>query len=121
MKACPKCGTKNLNSKKYCDECGTSLGLIPNQEDDENISNNSEIITQIKVISDKLSKIELNTKKGNSFAISDINMPFASMVVFMIKWAIATIPAVIILFILGSILTSVFGGLFSMIFGWTNY
>lgn len=32
--------------------------------------------------------------------VVDIEMPFASMVLFMVKWAIATIPAVILLFAL---------------------
>jgi hypothetical protein len=39
--------------------------------------------------------------------ISDINMPFWSMVVFMVKWAIASIPAILILMFLFAI----FGGL----------
>ena len=33
--------------------------------------------------------------------VTDIKMPFISMVVFIIKWAIAAIPAFIIIFILG--------------------
>lgn len=41
--------------------------------------------------------------------VTNIKMPFLSMVVFMIKWAIASIPAIIIL--------SLLFGLFSMIFG----
>lgn len=43
--------------------------------------------------------------------ITDINMPFRSMVIFMVKWAIASIPAMIILFVMGAILTGVFGSL----------
>ena len=43
---------------------------------------------------------------------TDIQMPFFSMVIFMVKWAIAAIPAIIILFILGAILSGIFGGLF---------
>jgi len=39
--------------------------------------------------------------------VTDVQMPFGSMVVFMIKWAIATIPAAIILFILGAILMGI--------------
>jgi hypothetical protein len=48
--------------------------------------------------------------------VVDIRMPFGSMVVFMIKWALASIPAVLIIWIilaaiigLGSL---IFGGLF---------
>jgi hypothetical protein len=40
-------------------------------------------------------------------------MPFSSMVVFMVKWAIATIPALIILTVIGSITF----GILSAIYG----
>lgn len=36
--------------------------------------------------------------------VTDIQMPFGSMVVFMVKWAIASIPALIILVVLGAVL-----------------
>lgn len=38
---------------------------------------------------------------SNEVKIVDIQMPFGSMVVFMVKWTIASIPAFIILFLLG--------------------
>ncbi|RCX33184.1 hypothetical protein [Thioalbus denitrificans] len=37
--------------------------------------------------------------------ITDIRMSFGSMVVFMVKWAIASVPAVLILLVLGSLFT----------------
>jgi hypothetical protein len=43
--------------------------------------------------------------------ITDINIPFMSMVTLMVKWTIASIPAMIILFIMGAILTGIFGGI----------
>jgi hypothetical protein len=43
--------------------------------------------------------------------VTDIKMPFMSMVIFMIKWAIASIPAIIILTILFMIIGGIFGGL----------
>lgn len=43
--------------------------------------------------------------------VTDIDMPFESMVYFMIKWAIASIPAAIILFILGAILVFMLGAI----------
>lgn len=43
--------------------------------------------------------------------VTDIQMPFGSMVVFMIKWAIAAIPAAIILFILGAVLMGMLAGI----------
>lgn len=44
--------------------------------------------------------------------VQDLRMDFGSMVVFMIKWAIAAIPAFLLLAILLSILMSIFGGIF---------
>ena len=47
--------------------------------------------------------------------VVDVQMPFGSMVVFMIKWALATIPAIIILAIIwlvgAAFLAGLFGGL----------
>ena len=43
--------------------------------------------------------------------VTDIQMTFGSMVVFMIKGAIAIIPAAIILTIIFAIVTGVLGGL----------
>jgi hypothetical protein len=47
--------------------------------------------------------------------VTDIKIPFMSMVVLMVKWAVATIPALIILIIIGSI---VFGILTGLMGGW---
>lgn len=43
--------------------------------------------------------------------VTDIKMPFLSMVVFMVKWALAAIPALIILFVIFGILSGIFGGM----------
>jgi len=55
------------------------------------------------------------SEEYNSVIVTDIKMPFSSMVVFMVKWAIATIPALIILTVIGSItfgiLSAIYGGL----------
>jgi len=45
----------------------------------------------------------------NNVTITDIKMPFLSMVIFMVKAAIASIPAFIILTIIGSIIFAVLG------------
>ncbi|NOX43249.1 MAG: hypothetical protein GXP19_05900 [Gammaproteobacteria bacterium] len=51
----------------------------------------------------------------NRVIVTNIQMPFISMVVFMVKWAVAAIPALFILASLGSIFSTVvsnflFGG-----------
>lgn len=43
--------------------------------------------------------------------VTDIRMSFGSMVVFMVKWAFASIPAAIILFVLGTMMWSFLFGL----------
>ena len=48
----------------------------------------------------------------NEVKITDIKMPFWSMVMFMVKAAIASIPAIIILWIIFAVLAAIFGGIF---------
>lgn len=55
----------------------------------------------------------MNDAINNHVVITDIKMPFVSMVVFMVKAAIAAIPALIILSIIGAVIAFVFGGLAS--------
>jgi len=52
----------------------------------------------------------MNNENDNNVVVVDIKMPFMSMVVFMVKWAIASIPAIIILMVLGMIFAGIFGG-----------
>jgi len=49
---------------------------------------------------------EDNGVDDNGVIITDVKMKFGSMVVFMVKWVIASIPAMIILFIIGLILSA---------------
>lgn len=44
--------------------------------------------------------------------VVDFDMPFINMVVFMVKWAIAAIPALIILAILCALVAGILGGMF---------
>lgn len=45
--------------------------------------------------------------------VKDIQMSFGSMVVFMIKWSIAAIPAMLILGLIGGFIGLIFGGMFA--------
>ena len=47
---------------------------------------------------------------GNQVIVTEIRMQFGSMVVFMVKWAIASIPAMIILFLAGVVILGLLGG-----------
>ncbi|MSQ70507.1 MAG: hypothetical protein EXR27_04340 [Betaproteobacteria bacterium] len=44
--------------------------------------------------------------------VVDVKIPFVSMVVLLVKWAIAAVPALIILALLVSVIGMLFGGLF---------
>jgi hypothetical protein len=48
--------------------------------------------------------------------VTDFQMPFASMVGFMVKWAIAAIPAIIILCAIFAICGALLGGFFASAF-----
>lgn len=51
----------------------------------------------------------MNSEIEKRVVVTDIRMPFLSMMVFMIKWVIASIPAFIILSIMGGIVTAILG------------
>lgn len=56
----------------------------------------------------------MNTDKPMEVVVTDISMSFWSMVVFMVKWVIAAIPAFLILMLIGAVFSGLFGGLFMM-------
>lgn len=53
----------------------------------------------------------MENNEAKKVTIVDIKMPFFSMVVFLVKAALASIPAFIILGIIGAIVAAVFGGI----------
>ena len=53
------------------------------------------------------------TPGSQAVTVVDVRMPFGSMVVFMIKWALAAVPAIFIL----SIIMAAMTGLLSLLFG----
>ena len=58
----------------------------------------------------------MGTETSAHVVVTDIRMPFWSMVVFMIKWAVAAIPAFIILAVLGGVAAALLSG-FGMMIG----
>lgn len=55
----------------------------------------------------------METRDSRQVEVVNISMPFMSMVIFMVKWAIASIPAFIILAVLFMVLATVMAGLMS--------
>jgi hypothetical protein len=66
-------------------------------------------------------KKDINTMSETRQAviITDIRIPFWSMVILMVKWAIAAIPAVIILFFIASALGAALAAIFGT--GWHHF
>lgn len=52
----------------------------------------------------------MDTRSNNEVTVVDIKMPFFSMVIFMVKAAIAAIPAVIILSFVASVVMTLLAG-----------
>jgi hypothetical protein len=48
----------------------------------------------------------------NEVVVVDVKIPFWSMVTLLVKWALASIPAIIILFVLGALMSFLFGSVF---------
>ena len=63
---------------------------------------------------ERLQKTKENKQKieEKSVHVKSFDMPFGDMVGFMVKWALASIPAFIILGIIGAIFNAIFGLLF---------
>jgi hypothetical protein len=49
----------------------------------------------------------MDENRTQNVVVTDIQMPFMSMVIFMVKWVIAAIPAMLILTMLGALFTSI--------------
>jgi hypothetical protein len=52
------------------------------------------------------------SNERSEVVVVDVKIPFLSMVTLLVKWALASIPAIIILFIIGALLSALFGGIF---------
>lgn len=72
MKPCPNCSTQLHDDAVFCRHCQREIATV------ESTSSMARIDPQ-------------------RVTVVDIDMPFGSMVGFMVKWAVATIPALLIL------------------------
>jgi len=63
-----------------------------------NLANKNESSEIVEVSSD-----------DNGVIITDVKMKFGSMVIFMVKWVIASIPAFIILLVIGFMISGILG------------
>ena len=88
-KKCLVCDKSNPDEAKYCKKCGTFISETTREKP----------------------KIKSATRETTHVVIADMKIPFASMVILMVKWVIASIPAIIILFLIGLVIFSVLGAI----------
>ena len=96
MKRCPKCGINHENHVITCD-CGHDLRQIKTE--------NSKVEESVGVGG------YYSSREVREVIVTDVQIPFGSMVVLMIKWAFAAIPAAIIILIIWTIIFRIFGRL----------
>ncbi len=61
-----------------------------------------------------MTQVPLTSTGRTEVTVVDVQMPFGSMVMFMVKWSIATIPALIILGLVAMVVAGFLGGIFGL-------
>ena len=103
MWVCKNCNEKLEDSFDSCWNCGRKEGETSIKE---------EKVKETKQSTSSGLQVSMDNNSNNqTVIISDIKMPFGSMVEFMVKWVIASIPAIIILIIIFNLITAILVGL----------
>ena len=106
MLKCPECSVVNPEGARIC-ICG--LDLAATFQNMPSAEKHKYIVGQ-----DKDAEMQ-RIQNSQPVVVTDIDMPFGSMVVFMVKWALASIPAIIVLAVIGIlsfiVITGILAGL----------
>lgn len=103
---CPKCNEINSSNALHCAACGASLRGSPHIEGGAATPERSSQVSAVST-----SSVLAMPGQVVPVSIVNFNMPFWALVGFMIKVALASIPAVIILAVLMVVIWSVLGGM----------
>lgn len=111
---CPKCQYEPTleemqRSPNDCVKCGVNYQGHARYVANMAAQREGEAKRQAAAVAPHVRKMMAEHKGASPVVIVDFNMSFGSMVVFMIKWALAAIPAMIILFLIGAALLVAFG------------
>jgi hypothetical protein len=105
---------KNGNQIRYLFSERQFIKFLQDYDEDK-FQNDFESRKTIRLEKNKSQRDKVLTQtiiQVKEVVITDIQMPFNSMVFFMIKWTIASIPAAILLSILFYLAIALFGGIF---------
>lgn len=122
VKKCRKCGAVNHPNNVRCQQCGEELPIAKIESDDPPpapsgqqstppISARAEPAQARPSIKAEVQSSPSPNGQPSEVRIVDIRMPFLSMVAFMVKWALAAIPALLILIVIGAVLSGFLTGL----------
>lgn len=112
---CPRCGDPHFEGTDWCDGCGQALSATAQQPLAPSVAQRALYAPAVPAGAQVQQAGHHTVVNVREVTVTDVKMPFGSMVVFMIKWAIASVPAGIVLaaiwFGLMFLLTAVLGGL----------
>lgn len=112
---CPKCGYERGPGEKapawQCPQCKVAYTKVAQSQSEW--SPPPPPVTPAPAAPPAPRQEELVLPDEMAVSVVDIKMPFWSMVRFMVKWALASIPALIILIVIGVASASFIGGFVS--------
>lgn len=113
---CPHCGeparapAESVGKKADCPSCGRNFRIPSDVPSLPPVARASTAVPPPPMVHQ-----EPLLKKKIEVVVTDFDMPFGSMVMFMIKWAIAAIPAFIVLAVLWfAVAATIMGGCASL-------
>lgn len=111
---CPHCGWQAYRVQGRCSHCKEPLDEpVPVQGASASGRSEGSLVVNTYPDADRAGA----TVPIAQVTVVDVDMPFGSMVFFMVKWAIASIPAFLILILLGALISAVLGGIFGGLIG----
>jgi hypothetical protein len=120
MWKCKNCSEQVENNFGSCWNCGYSRDGSPPEKGGEvsaeAVLPNGQLLSQVVASGANSRARATKQPERQEVVVVDVSVPFGSMVVFMVKWAIASIPAFLILIILGVIVGGVLGSIGGTIF-----
>ena len=105
-----KVESKTKEPQVKCYKCGSEYKENPKDKDIHPKQCPNCIQSKVEDISDEYDLIQ-NGKVFNNVKVLDMDMEFGTMVMFMVKWVIASIPAMIILIFIFLIFNIILTGL----------
>ena len=119
---CPECNHIPLAGSQpdetRCPECGifyqkaVEMRRVREQQAQQQFAADAAAKKQaVNALSPAVRGAMAEYKGAQPVVVLDVSMSFGSMVVFMIKWSLAAIPALLILMMIGFFAVALFGGI----------